>query len=87
MSDPRSSTPVLALAMQILSEDVDSSNGIPDAALREASARFAELHLLLTQCLPIVQAQHGAEHLLDGFKPKKRDIDGLLADIKRALQE
>ena len=86
-SVPRTSTTTLIVAMHVLARDIQSGDGMANAAIKEAGDRLGELQLLLAHVLPLVQAQHGAEHLLDGFKPKKRAIDGLLADIKKALQE
>lgn len=37
---------------------------------------------MVNHAYPIIKAQHGAEHMLDGFKPKKRDIDALLAEFE-----
>lgn len=88
MSAHRTSTVSLIVAMHVLSRDIRCDDGVANASIAEAGDRLSELHLLLMHCLPLVQAQHDAEHMLDGFgKPKKRDIDGLLAGIKKAVQE
>ena len=86
-SPPRSSTTALVLAMYFLARDIQSADGVANAAIRDAADRLDEMQLLLIEMLPLVTAQHGAEHMLDGFKPKKRAIDSLLADIKKALKE
>ena len=86
MSAHRTSTVSLIVAMHVLSRDIKSADGVANAAIAEAGDRLSELRLLLMHCLPLVQAQHDAEHRLDAFsKPKKRDIDGLLAGIKKAV--
>ena len=42
---------------------------------------------LLKQCYPHVHGSHGAEHMLDGFKPQPRPIDGLLRELEEVLNE
>ena len=82
----RTSTTTLIVAMHILSRDIRCDDGVANASIAEASDRLSELHLLLMHCLPLVQERYDAEHRLDAFsKPKKRDIDGLLAGIKKAV--
>lgn len=83
----RTSTTTLIVAMRVLARDINiKSDGIANAAIKEAGDRLREMHLLLMNCLPLVQERYDAEHRLDAFsKPKKRDIDGLLADIEKAV--
>lgn len=38
----------------------------------------AEARALLAECVPHVMASHGAEHMLDGFRPQRRPIDDLV---------
>lgn len=40
---------------------------------------------LLKQCHPHVYGSHGAEHMLDGFNPQPRPIDGLLRELAGVL--
>jgi hypothetical protein len=42
---------------------------------------------LLRQCHPHVHGSHGAEHMLDGFKPQPRPIDALLKELEEVLHE
>jgi len=37
---------------------------------------------LLAECVPHVMASHGAEHLLDGFRPRARPIDKLVERLE-----
>ena len=41
---------------------------------------------LLQQAATHVIASQGAEHMLDGFRPQKRPIDGLVEQIKRVTE-
>lgn len=82
----RSSTVDLAAAMAVLSEQIESGDGVANAAIAEAGQRLLELRRLIHKAEPIISAQHGAEHMLDGFKPKPRpEIDGLLDAFKKEL--
>jgi hypothetical protein len=86
MQTPRSSTTTLIDAMLVLVRDIQSSNGVANAAIYEAARRLQEQQDLLRQCQPYISAQHGAEHMLDGFKPKPRpDIDQLLRRVNQAV--
>jgi hypothetical protein len=74
--------------MQILSEQIESGDGVANAAIAEAGRRLLELRGLIQQAEPIISAQHGAVHMLDGFKPKPRpEIDVLMDAFKRELEE
>ena len=79
-SEPKSSTTDLIIAMSALSLEIQS--GASNAVIAEAGHRLAKLHLMVNRAYPIIKAQHGAEHMLDGFRPKKRDIDDLLAEFE-----
>jgi hypothetical protein len=46
----------------------------------------ANMRYLLDQCLPHIESQAGAEKMLDGFKPKKRPIDALVEEVKKAIK-
>lgn len=86
MSDHHeSSTMSLIIAMHVLSNEIQSDDGVANAAIREAGDRLAKLHRMVNHAYPIIKAQHGAEHMLDGFRPKKRAIDALLADFESEL--
>lgn len=54
-------------------------------AIKEAGDRLAKLHRMVNHAHPIIKAQHGADHMLDGFRPKKRAIDALLAEFESEL--
>ena len=70
--------------MHILAREIDSPDGIANEAISEAGHRLQELQNLLRECLPHIQSQHGAEHMLDGFRPQPRPaIDHLLARVQR----
>ena len=84
MSNPnqphKSSTDVLIRAMYILSGEIQGGDGTANEAMREAAQRLRELQNMVQLAYPIIKAQHGAEHMLDGFKPRALpEIDGLLA--------
>lgn len=85
MTAPQSSTLTLITALHILSRHIQSEDGVTNAALAEASNRMAKLHRMVNHAYPIIKAQHGAEHMLDGFKRKKHDIDDLLAEFESEL--
>jgi hypothetical protein len=86
MSDYReSSTMDLIISMHILSRDIQSGDGVANAAIREAGDRLSKLHRMVNHAYPIIKAQHGADHMLDGFRPKKRAIDALLAEFESEL--
>lgn len=42
---------------------------------------------LLAESATHVFASHGAEHMLDGFRPQRRQIDDLVDRIKSVIQE
>jgi hypothetical protein len=42
---------------------------------------------LLKQCHPHVHGSHGALHMMDGFNPKPRPIDGLMAAMEEVLHD
>lgn len=78
-----STTAKLIAALFFLSRDIESEDGVANAALLEAAQRMLALRELVNECAPLVRAQHGAEHMLDGFNPRPRPaIDGLLARIE-----
>ncbi len=85
MTTPQSSTTSLIVALHKLAQDIDSEDGVANAAIAEAGNRLTKLQLMVIKAHPIVKAQHGAEHMLDGFKPKKRGIDQLLAEFESEL--
>jgi hypothetical protein len=88
MKTPRSSTTTLIDAMLVLVRDIQSSNGVANAAIYEAARRLQEQQDLLRQCQPYICAQHGAEQMLYGFIPKPRpDIDQLLRRVNQAVSE
>ncbi len=47
MSTPRSSTPTLISAMRALARDIDSPDGVANAAILEAAERLEEMRHLL----------------------------------------
>jgi hypothetical protein len=51
------------------------------------SAAASVLLPLLKQCHPHVYGSHGALHMMDGFKPKPRPIDGLMAALEEVLHD
>ena len=84
----RSSTQTLIDAMRILARDITGGDGTANAAIFEAAARLAELRRLVELAEPIVWAQHGAEHMLDGFRKQPRpEIDSLLESFQKELAE
>lgn len=82
----RTPTQILIEAMLALSRDIHSGDGVANAAIFEAAQRLSELHSMVGRTHHIVQAQHGAEHMLDGFRLKRRTaIDDLLAQFEREM--
>lgn len=79
------STTILIGALAVLARDIQSDDGVANSAIAEAGHRLAKLHLMVNRAHYIIKAQHGAEHMLDGFKPRKRDIDDLLAEFESEL--
>lgn len=78
----RSSTKTLIGVMRMLARDIESPDGIANEAIREAAERLALLQNLLRECLPHIQASHGAEHMLDGFNVRPIPaIDSLLERV------
>lgn len=85
MNAPHSSTITLTTTLFILSRDIQSEDGMANAALAEASNRMSKLHRMVNLAYPVIKAQHDTEHRLDGYKRKKRDIDALLAEFESEL--
>lgn len=52
---PRSSTVDLAAAMAILSEQIESGDGVANSVIAGAGQRLLELHRLLDAALPAVE--------------------------------
>jgi len=56
--------------------------------LEDLQAQNEQQKLFIASILPLIQAQHDAEHMVDGFGPKTpRPIDKALADAKLFLQD
>jgi len=84
----RSTTQTLVGALHVLARDIESDDGLANAAISEAAERLQELKILLCQCWPHVYASHGAEHMMDGFKPKIRpEIDSLFNRVKQEVDQ
>lgn len=49
-------------------------------------AEVQQLRALLTECAPHVLASAEALHLLDGFQPQPRALDGLAARVRTAVK-
>jgi hypothetical protein len=82
VTDPEGSLP---LWMPWTNEDVRKRI---DAVYAQADALHAELarvRSLLGIALPHVEASAGADHMLDGFRPRRRPIDDDLDAIRAAL--
>lgn len=82
----RTPTPVLIEAMLDVASEFEHCYA-PETGktIRDAAQRLSELYAMVGRTHAIVRAQHGAEHMLDGFKPKPRPIDDLLAQFDREL--
>ena len=88
MTTPRSSTLTLIVATAKLAYDIESDDGIANAAIAEASNRLSDLRRLVNEAWSLVQAQHDTEHMLDGVKPKHRPhIDDLYARFKAEVSD
>lgn len=42
---------------------------------------------LLIEAMPHVMGSHGADHLLDGFRPRRRPIDDLVERLQEVIGE
>jgi predicted RNase H-like nuclease len=47
--------------------------------------RIKELLTALRLCLPIIEAEAKASHLMDGFRPRRNKNDDILDAVKKAL--
>jgi hypothetical protein len=56
---PRSSTEAIISALRILARDIQSEDGVANAAIAEAADRLEEYHGLITRYLSIM---NGKEH-------------------------
>ena len=69
--------------------EIDPMNGdctlINDDVLIWAENRLNELQALVEMSSAHVFSSAGAEHMLDGFKPKRRPIDELVERIKAVM--
>ncbi len=83
---PRSSTETLIRALTILSESIDSEDGVANTAILEAAHRLQELQELLSLATPHVRDAAQALHLLDGFRTRVRPLDSLAERIDRAVR-
>ena len=63
----------------------DSNAPAMAAMLQAASNRLAKLHRLANHAHQLVKAQHRVEHRADGFTPRKRAIDTVLAEFESEL--
>ena len=52
-----------------------------DMAILELES-LATLRALLAECAPIIVDTAKAEHLLDGFRPRRRRLDGLAERVQ-----
>lgn len=64
MTEPRSSTDTLITALMILSRDIETEDGVANAALAEAAMRLGELRALVVLALPIVKKQEWRDGVL-----------------------
>lgn len=81
MESPRTDTHTLAQSMRILAGYIESDDGVANAAIAESAIRLEEMHALLARCKPHVMASHGAEHMMDGFRPRAKPIDSLVSAL------
>gem|GEM_PF-4501496 len=69
-----------------MADEMGDGDASGSATIHHVSRRLIELRRLLELVEPIVSAQHGAEHMLDGFNLKPRPkIDSLLESLQREL--
>jgi hypothetical protein len=72
--------------MSILADEIGNSDTAGSNTIHHVSRRLIELRRLLELAAPIVQAHHGAAHMLDGFRKQPRtEIDSLVESIKTEL--
>jgi len=71
--------------------EIDPSNGdctlIDDEVIIWSDNRMNELQALLEMSAPHVFASAGAEHMLQGFYPKRLKIDDLVDRIKSVIPD
>lgn len=56
MSNPRTSTPTLIGAMRILANDIQSEDGVANAAIAEAADRMEEMRGIITEAVDDLMA-------------------------------
>ena len=86
---PRSSTTTLIAALEVLARDIQSEDGVANAAIAEAAHRLYELQCMLRAAWPLVQAEHRAQHVWcgGGFTPNRIfPIDSLYAQMKAGME-
>lgn len=63
-TSPRSSTDTIIAALMILSRDIETEDGVANAALAEAAMRLSGLRSLVVLALPIVKKQEWRDGIL-----------------------
>lgn len=84
VTDPEGSLP---LWMPWTNEEVRKRIDAVYAQVDALHAELARVRNLLGIALPHVEASAGAEHMLDGFRPRRRKIDDDLDAIRAALSK
>ena len=56
------------------------------AELERTKGELERVRGLLMVALPHVEASAGAQHLMDGFRPRKRPLDDAVEEIRAALE-
>jgi len=72
MNAPRTSTPVLIAAMRALARDIESQDGIANAAILEAAERLEKMLDALVAA--------------DKYLERRRWVDDLLDKVKEAIK-
>ena len=82
MTTPRTSTPTLIAAMRALASDVESSDGVANAAILEAAERLAELD---GEALLLADIMRDAYGVISVIEADDSDEDESLHDLKISM--
>jgi hypothetical protein len=83
----RSATPTLIQAMFLLSRDIQSDDGVANAAIYEAARRLSELRQLLAECAAVVRASAQSVQEQECAQARPRQLDFLVKRLDREFED
>jgi hypothetical protein len=83
----RSSTETLIKAMEILSNEIQSDDGVANSAILEASERLKELHEMIKGAFPVVRSANYASNMRFGPSKEKEISDDLFYKFLMELNQ